>query len=156
MDPSSWWVFLPYTTCLPFSYFPAAACGAVPMTFILYTYAPFVSYVHVQLPRHARQSREIAMKWAERIGKDTEVDLTTIRSLGRSRVTRLPFSALRRSTGRLGVVNLRAVNEPHRARAWWMGKPLREFYVGTEQSKRWEHKIWQNAWKQIPTSGGST
>ena len=150
MGISSWWVILSDATCLPFSYFLAIACGAVPMTFILYTYAPFVSYVHLQLPRHARQSRDLAMRWAQKIGQDTEVDLTTIRSLGRSRVTRLPFSALRRSTGRLGVVNLRAVNEPHKARAWWMGKPLREFYVGIEKSRRWEYRIWKNAWEQIP------
>ena len=128
----------------------AVACGAVPMAFTLYFYAPFVSYVHVRLPRFARQSRELAAKWAQNVNRDTEVDLTTIRFSGRSRVQRLPLSGLRRSTGRLGVVNLRIVDMPT-SRPWWKSKPLTDLYVGNERTKRWESQIWRRIWDQIPS-----
>ena len=126
------------------------ACGAIPMASTMYFYAPFVSYIHLKLPRYARQSREMATKWVQKAPRDTEVDLTTIRFSGRSRVQRLPLSSLRRSTGRLGVVNLRAMDVPI-SRSWWKSKPLTEFYVGNDRIKRWEVQLWKSVWGQIPS-----
>lgn len=108
------------------------------MVFVAYTTTPFVSYVHLRLPVFARQSREKLFRWARNIPPSTEIDLTTIRSFGRPRVSRMKLSDLRATSARLGVANLArrfqsSGNETKRP--WWMGKPQELFYIGNDHGK---------------------
>ena len=116
------------------------------MVFVAYTTAPFVSYIHLRLPVFARQSREQLWRWARKIPPSTEIDLTTIRSFGRPRVSRMLVSDLQTTSARLGVANLgRKPSRPGTEveRSWWMGKQPRLFYVGTDHGRSREPSMWQ-------------
>lgn len=133
----------------------AIAGGAVPMLFVAYTTMPFVSYVHLRLPIFARKSREQLFRWARNIPPSTEIDLTTIRSFGRPRVSRMKLSDLRTTSARLGVANLarkvqNSVSETQRP--WWRGKPQDLFYVGNESAGSREPSLWQRTLETVKAS----
>lgn len=122
------------------------------MVFVAYTTTPFVSYVHLRLPVFARQSREQLFRWARKIPPSTEIDLTTIRPLGRPRVSRMKLSDLRTTSARLGVANL--VRRPQSSgveitRPWWKGRPQGLFYVGEDGAGSREPSLWQKALETI-------
>ena len=123
------------------------------MLYVMYFTAPFVSYIHVQLPIFARRSREQLLKWAESMSPTTEIDLTTMRIYGRPRVSRMPLGDLRKKKSHFGIANLVKAQKPSSAevkRPWWMGKPLTEFYVGNERGRSREASVWQKALARIP------
>ena len=116
------------------------------MVFVAYTTTPFVSYAHLRLPVFARQSREQLFKWARKIPPSTEIDLTTIRSFGRPRVSRMKISDLRTTSARLGVANL--ARRPQSSgtetkRPSWRGKPQGLFYIGNDDGKSREPSLLQ-------------
>ena len=133
----------------------AIACGAIPMLYVMYFTAPFVSYVHVQLPIFARRSREQLLRWAESMSPTTEIDMTTMRFYGRPRVSRMPLGDLRKKKPSFGIANLTRAQRSSPAkgeRPWWMAAPLTEFYVGNERGKSREASVWQEALARIPTA----
>lgn len=128
--------------------------GAIPMVFVTYTTAPFVSYVHIKLPAFARRSKEQLVKWIEQVPANTEIDLTTMRFSGRVRVCRMLLSDLKETKARLGVANLaRASNSTvSKSRPWWMGREPDCFYVANDivkgrkfvwKSAAWQKDLWQ-------------
>ena len=138
--------------------------GAIPMVFVTYTTAPFVSYARIRLPSFARRSREQLARWISKIPQNTEVYLTTMRFSGRGRVTRMLLSDLKQTKARLGVANLAripgAAEESHGR--WWRPKEPRFFYIASESAKRgnskvwqtseWQKSMWQHVLKRIPNS----
>ncbi|KAA6410102.1 MAG: hypothetical protein FRX48_05521 [Lasallia pustulata] len=133
----------------------AIAGGAVPMVFVAYTTAPFVCYVHLRLPIFARQSREQLFKWARKIPSSTEIDLTTVQSFGRPRVSRMKISDLRTTNARLGVANL--AKRPQSSgteikRPWWRSKPQGLFYVGNDRARSREPSVWRKVLETIKGS----
>lgn len=124
----------------------AIAGGAVPMVFVAYTTTPFVSYVHLRLPIFARRSREQLFRWARNIPSNTEIDLTTIRSFGRPRVSRMQISELQTTSARLGVANLARrprISETETLRPWWRVKPQGLFYVRNDTTRSRKPSLWQ-------------
>ena len=128
-----------------------AAAGAVPLLYVTYYAAPFVAFVHIKLPIFARRSREQLLKWAQTVPPNTEVDLTTIKSYGSLRVSRMPISELHPTKARFGIQNL--VRVPHlpstRKRPWWAPKERNLFFVGNDRRKTVETAVWQKALRQI-------
>ena len=127
--------------------------GAIPLLFVSYTTAPFVSYVHIRLPIFARQSHEHLMRWSRNITSSTEVDLTTMRLYGLPRVTRVPLAELQeRNRKFLDVANLvRLPSKPPSSekRPWWMGREMTRFFVSKEQKTGDESAIWPKVLEAI-------
>ena len=121
------------------------------MLYVSYFAAPFVAYVHIKPPVIARRSKEQLLKWAQSISPNTEVDLTTIKTYGRLRVSRMPLSELHPTKARFGIENL--VRVPHfplvKKRPWWAPKEQKLFFVGNERRKTVETAVWQKALEKI-------
>ncbi|KAF6231623.1 hypothetical protein HO173_010155 [Letharia columbiana] len=128
-----------------------AAAGAVPLLYVTYYAAPFVAFVHIKLPIFARRSTEHLLNWARNIPSKTEVDLTTIKSYGSLRISRMQISELRPTKARFGIENL--IRVPHfssiKKRPWWAPKERNLFFVGSERRKTVETAVWQKALGQI-------
>lgn len=121
--------------------------GAIPMIFVTYTTAPFVSYVHIKLPAFARRSQDQLMQWVKNLPRNTEIDMTTLRFSGRPRVSRMPLSDLKETKARLGVANLARVSNSsiNSKRPWWKGKEPDLFYVAHDSTKGRKSAVWQTA-----------
>lgn len=128
-----------------------AAAGAVPLLYVTYAAAPFVAFVHIKLPIFARRSREQLLKWAPNIPPNTEVDLTTIKSYGSLRISRMPISELHPTKARFGIENLVRVphSPPTKKKPWWAPKERNLFFVGNDRRKTVETAVWQKALGQI-------
>lgn len=128
-----------------------AAAGAVPLLYVTYYAAPFVAFVHIKLPISARRSREQLLKWAQSIPPNTEIDLTTIKSYGSLRISRMPISELHPTKAHFGIENL--IRVPHfpstKKKPWWAPKERNLFFVGNERRKTVETAVWQKAQRQI-------
>ena len=132
--------------------------SAVPLMYVMYYASPFVAYVHIKLPIFARRSREQLLKWAQSIPSNTEVEMTTIKSYGSLRTTRMPISELRPIKARFGIENLARVPRSlertsiNPKRPWWAPKEQILFFVGNERRKSVETAVWQKALEQIRSS----
>ena len=129
------------------------ALGAIPMIFVSRTAAPFVAFVHIRPPLWARRSRRDLMRFfsAGGIPPSTEVDLTTIGALGRSRVSRIPFGELWPTRSRFGIQNIvrKSDNDTTIKRPWWRGKDKNFFYVSETSKKTLDSVSWQRFYGQI-------
>lgn len=125
---------------------------------MMYHASPFVAYVHIKLPIFARRSREQLLRWAQNIPSNTEIEMTTIKSYGSLRTTRMPISELRPIKARFGIQNLARVPRPLNKtgissnRPWWAPKEQTLFFVGNERRKSVETAVWQKALEQIRSS----
>ena len=132
--------------------------SAVPLMYVMYYASPFVAYIHIKLPIFARRSREQLLKWAQSIPSTTELEMTTIKSYGSLRTTRMPISELRPTKARFGIENLARVSRSMERtsngskRPWWAPKEQTLFFVGNERRKSVETAIWQKALEQIQNS----
>ena len=128
-----------------------AAAGAIPLLYVTYYAAPFVTFVHIKLPIFARRSREQLLKWAQNIPPNTEVEMTTIKSYGSLRISRMLISELHPTKARFGIENL--IRVPlfplTTKRPWWVPKERNLFFVGNERRKTVETAVWQKALAQI-------
>ena len=108
------------------------AAGTVPLFFVGYTTAPFVTYIHLHLPTYARHSREILTRYTTALPKDALIDITTMTHLGRPRVTRMKISELYRKSGRLGIANYaRDTAAINKKRPWYLGKIVSQFGINS-------------------------
>lgn len=131
--------------------------GAIPMLFVAYTSAPFVSFARIKLPPFARRSREQLAKWILDVPQNTEIHITTMNFSGLTRVTRMLLSDLNQTKARLGVANLvrRTSAAEQSGRKWWMTKEPHLFYIANESTKAGNTKVWQtsgwqkNMWRQV-------
>ena len=94
------------------------------------------------------------MKWAQSIPPSTEIDLTTIKSYGRLRVSRMPISEMRPTKARFGIENLIRVPHfpPTKKKPWWAPKQQDLFFIGNERRKTVETAVWQKALETIRKS----
>lgn len=133
----------------------AIAASAVPLIYVMYYASPFVAYVHLKLPVFARRSREQLLKWAENIPPNTEVEITTIKSYGSLRITRMPISELQPVKAKFGIENLKRVPKTASSmtRPWWAPKERHMFFIDTTQRRKTvEAAVWQKAREQINNS----
>ncbi|KAI9835008.1 MAG: hypothetical protein M1838_005437 [Thelocarpon superellum] len=153
----------------------APAVGLIPLLLITRITSPFVTYIHLRLPIFARRSHTALLRYVRTLdpasgtaSAATELDFTTMRATGRSRVVRLRLPELRRRWGgadksgaaekarrSFAVANLVWVrpglrDRPTRTRAWWRvggggsGRDTRYFYVeGNSGVGAREKGIWE-------------
>ena len=140
-------------------YFLDVALGAIPLTFVVRTTRPFVSFVHIKLPVFARRSKESLFKWAQNIPPETQVYMTTTRFYGGARVSRMAVRDLHQTRALFSVANLTRT-PPSKTeaakRSWRTPKPLLKFYVGPEIKKAKEFSVWQQALKRMPKESAIT
>lgn len=121
---------------------PATACAIVPLFFVAYTTAPFVTFVHVRLPPWARQSKEMLQRFVEGLDNPTkapsmELELTTMSFLSKPRVSRVAVSELRPASARFGIVNYtRDVAAQNAARPWYHFPAVANFSIQTNRTTR--------------------
>ena len=122
--------------------------------YMTYYSSPFVAYVHVKLPMFARRSREQLLKWAQSIPTNTEIEMTTMKSYGSLRSSRMQISELRPTQARFGIQNLLRVrySSKNQRRPWWASKDPHLFFVGNERKKTVEAIVWQKISSQIKDS----
>ena len=116
-----------------------------------YYASPFVAYVHIRLPGFARRSKEQLLRWSEKIPAETEMEMTTMKSYGSLRTSRLRISELRPTKVTFGIQNLLRVpkSSVDQKKRWWAAREQRSFYVGDERRKSVETAVWQKALAQI-------
>ena len=84
--------------------------------------------------------------------------MTTIKSYGSLRTTRMQISELHPTKARFGIENLARVPKPTASlsagtkRPWWAPKEQSLFFVGNERRKTVETAVWQKAMEQIRKS----
>ena len=124
------------------------------MLYMMYYSSPFVAYVHVKLPLFARRSREQLLRWSQNIPPNTELEMTTIKSYGGLRTSRMPVANLSPTKSRFGIQNLALIPKVSSGgkRPWWAPKEQRVFFVGSERKKTVESIMWQKIRTQIEKS----
>ncbi|OAA62265.1 hypothetical protein ISF_05274 [Cordyceps fumosorosea ARSEF 2679] len=111
-----------------------ALCGVVPLLFVTYTTAPFVTHVHVHLPSAARSSHAALERFvASGPPPGTRLTATTVSVIGKPRYSALRagdlVSAARRDR-RFGLVNYtRDVAAENATRRWYELPAVRRFHI---------------------------
>ncbi|KAI1000035.1 hypothetical protein K3495_g8161 [Podosphaera aphanis] len=127
-----------------------AISGLVPMVFVAYVSGPFVTYIHLRLPAFARSSKDMALRFARTLPKDTELDLTTMNFFGKPQVARLKLKDIYAARERFGMVNfVRDTTDINQKRKWWMGKAIRQFGVHGKDSGFLNGEVWNLVKKNI-------
>jgi hypothetical protein len=122
-----------------------ALSGIIPLLFVHYTTAPFVNYIHLRLPPFARQSHEHLLRYSRSLPKTATVDITTMNSIGKPRVSRVEVGDLHPIKSALSLANYsRSVKENALRRPWYAKKPVRQFAVLEGFGKTREAGIWEN------------
>ncbi|KAM0335313.1 hypothetical protein ACHAQA_000358 [Verticillium albo-atrum] len=114
-----------------------ALCGLIPLTYVAYTTAPFVTFIYLRLPPNARASRQ-ALERFVRAGPpaSTQLELLTMGLATRPRSAITTVGGLRPVTRRLGLVNYeRDVTGLAARRAWHQYRPVAQFGVRVANSK---------------------
>lgn len=127
--------------------------GTIPMAFVAYTTSPFATYIHLRLPRYARQSREMLFRYAKSLSKTAELDITTMNFIGRPRVTRLKIGDIHPVKRRFGVTNYaRDTTQINKQRKWWMGRAKGEFGIHSNTNSIMKGQVWREIERAIRAS----
>ncbi|KAI9831391.1 MAG: hypothetical protein M1826_003564 [Phylliscum demangeonii] len=143
--------------------------GLIPLVFVTYTTAPYVTQVHVRLPLFARRSRDILDRYTRALPPDAELELTTLRLSGRLRATRVKVREMYVARGPLGIANLARRAPPRKTMpdwsrwrewSWWRDRwavinpPPSRFYVDPNgRGLTREPGIWENVMGCIRRNG---
>ena len=125
-------------------YFTVVIGGAVPILVMMFTTAPFVTYIHLALPLWARASQARLMRYAQNLPSTATLDVTSLRWIW-PRVTRLHASELYIHQSQIGAMTIRR-NVPRvvaESRQWWQWRPLTRFYVSGKGGKTTEPGVWE-------------
>ncbi len=128
------------------------AGGAMPMLFVAYTSAPYVSFIHLALPAFARKSRETAIHYAKDLPPTTLLILTTTRFNAIPRQTAVRLGDLMPDKSPFRPVTFQNVNPA--PRSWWMGRPTTQFFAADHsqpgrQSNAFYPELWPDIHKKI-------
>jgi len=139
--------------------------GAIPLVFTVMTSSPYVGSIHLRIPAHARTSKEVLMRWIERMPKDTALDFSTMRLIGLQKTNGLMVGELRALKPTLGrVANLERVQrsavwdqQPKRGGAVSrffarFQEPRNKFYVAERRSATDRSRapgVWEKVFEQI-------
>lgn len=114
-------------------------CGIIPILFVAYSTAPFVTHIHMHLPPYARASRPILERFISKLPSSTPLTLTTMSVIGKPRYSSLQAGELVPVRRRFGLVNfVRDTAAENATRKWYMFRAVRQFYV---QERRIEKRV---------------
>ncbi|KAJ9132993.1 hypothetical protein NKR23_g11056 [Pleurostoma richardsiae] len=122
-----------------------ATCGIVPLAFVAYTTSPFVAWIHLRLPPHARLSRDALAAFLRSPPPATRLDVTTMNIIGKPRRSQMTLADLRPARRRLGMVNyVRDTGAEDASRPWYMFRAVGNFKIepvaGGERNNAW---VWR-------------
>ncbi|GKT64535.1 paired amphipathic helix protein [Colletotrichum tofieldiae] len=116
-----------------------AACGIIPLLFVAYTSAPFVTYIYLRLPPYARQSRALLERYVRTLPPTAQLELGTMGLATRPRTTLVSAADLRpvspEAAGgslatRFGLVtHVRDVSALMAKRKWHHYRPVSQFGI---------------------------
>lgn len=121
---------------------PVALSGIVPLVFVGWVTAPYVLFVHVRVPPHARVTREALSRHLARLRPDERLAVTTMSAIAKPRVSAVRVAELRRADPALGLYNLvRAdadVAAENARRRWYHFGAVSRFNVQDGRSELWD------------------
>ncbi|KAG5927748.1 hypothetical protein E4U42_001835 [Claviceps africana] len=127
-----------------------AAAGMVPILFIAYTTAPFVTHIHVHLPPGARTSRAVLERFVGAMPASSRLTFTTMSLIAKPRYSSVAVGDLRVVRGRrFGLVNyVRDTKAENATRKWYMYRAVGGFHVqeGRVEGKRYGRKAKVDGW----------
>ncbi|KAG6086627.1 hypothetical protein E4U15_000535 [Claviceps sp. LM218 group G6] len=108
-----------------------AVAGMIPILFISYTTAAFVTHIHVHLPPAARVSRPVLERFVRTMPASLRLTITTVGPIGKPRYSSVTVGELRPVTGkRFGLVNyMRDTKLENATRKWYMYRAVGSFMV---------------------------
>ncbi|OLN84362.1 hypothetical protein CCHL11_05987 [Colletotrichum chlorophyti] len=117
-----------------------AACGLIPLLFLAYTTAPFVTYIYLRLPPYARQSRALLERYVRALPPTAQIELGTMGLATRPRTTLVTAADLRpvdaaagNLATRFGIVtHARDVSALMAKRSWYHYRPVGQFGIREE------------------------
>jgi len=123
------------------------------MIFVMYTTAPFVTYIHLRLPEFARQSRESLLRYSKHLPRNATIDITTLNIIGRPRVSRMRVADLHPVRSRFSITNYsRGAKGEEMKRPWWAARPIKQFAILAGRGRSREEGVWENVAKSINRS----
>ncbi|KAH6692328.1 hypothetical protein F5X68DRAFT_259015 [Plectosphaerella plurivora] len=120
-----------------------AACSFIPFALMNYIARPFVTYMFLRLPPHARTSREHLERFIQRRPPpDTRLRIMTLGLVVKPRVTDVTLEKLKPAPGRYGLVDYtRDVSAIKARRRWYEYLPVSEFGIADSS-----HATVMDAW----------
>ncbi|WQF87224.1 hypothetical protein CDEST_12238 [Colletotrichum destructivum] len=116
-----------------------AACGIIPLLFVAYTSAPFVTYIYLRLPPYARQSRALLERYVRTLPPTAQLEIGTMGLATRPRTALVTAADLRPVTpgaaggslaARFGLVtHVRDVSALTAKRKWHHYRPVSQFGI---------------------------
>lgn len=109
--------------------------GLIPVFFITFTTAPFVTHIYLQLPATARVSSQALARYVRGVPRTAPLTVTTISMIGKPRYSIMEAGHLRPAKKRFGIVNYvrdQAAQEMA-ARKWYNYGTVKNFYVQPQQ-----------------------
>lgn len=105
-------------------------CGVLPLAFVAYTTAPFVTHIHIHLPPAARASRPALERFVAALPPSAQLTLTTMSLIAKPRYSSLRAGDLAPARRRFGVVNyVRDTAGENEGRRWYNLRAVGQFYV---------------------------
>lgn len=114
-----------------------AACGIIPLAYVAYTTAPFVSFIYLRLPPSARTSRQHLERFVRSgLPASTQLQVLTMGLAARPRAAFVTLADLKPVTERWGLVNYtRDVSRLSAARKWHQYRPVAKFGIRAPNAK---------------------
>ncbi|KAM0288022.1 hypothetical protein ACHAQH_000090 [Verticillium albo-atrum] len=114
-----------------------ALCGLIPLGYVAYTTAPFVTFIYLRLPHQARTSRQALERFVRAgVPASAQLELLTMGLATRPRSAITTLGGLRPVSKRLGIVNYeRDVAALEAKRKWHQYRPVAQFGVRVANSK---------------------
>ncbi|KAF2402711.1 hypothetical protein EJ06DRAFT_505668 [Trichodelitschia bisporula] len=138
---------------------PAVLLGAVPMLVVSTLTAPYVATVRMQLPSHARLSRQALMRFCNNLPHKTPLEFATVRLSGMQKTTATTVGELHPLKPRIGrIANIVRVipGIQDKTSLWakmsvWVREPRNKFFVdGMEGIRRSRAPgVWELVMKEI-------
>lgn len=106
----------------------------MPLLFIAYTTAPFVTHVHIHLPPQARTSRVVLERYIRSLPPTTELTITTMSLIGKPRYSSVKAGDLRPVNKRFGLINyVRDATAENQTRKWYQFRAVSNFHIPSQR-----------------------
>ncbi|KAI1167044.1 hypothetical protein F5B18DRAFT_603519 [Nemania serpens] len=127
-----------------------ALCAVVPLVFVAYTTAPFVTFIHMRLPPFARQSEGMLRRYVRTPPPQTELEITTMSFIAKPRSSTVKLRDLRPANRRFGIVNMtRDTAAENAARKWFMYRAVGNFNAQRASGTSRAPWVWDAIWNHV-------
>ncbi|KAI1115701.1 hypothetical protein F5Y14DRAFT_409963 [Nemania sp. NC0429] len=128
----------------------AALSAVVPLVFVAYITAPFVTFIHMRVPPFARQSEALLRRYVRTPPPQTELQITTMSFIAKPRTSTVKLRDLRPASRRFGIVNMtRDTAADNAARRWFMYRAVGNFNVQRGSGTSRVPWVWDAIWDHV-------